>query len=369
VSVRARPLRWAVVGLGYIAQAAVLPAFKNARRSARLTALVSGDPEKLRTLAAQYEVPHVHSYGDFARCLGEVDAVYIALPNHLHRDFAVAAAEAGVHVLCEKPLAVTETDCEAMIAAAERHGVLLMTAYRLHFERANLRAAEMVRNGEIGDPRFFSASFSQQVRPGNIRLLPEELGGGPLYDIGIYCINAARTLFGSEPEAVSAFKANNGEERFAGTHETMTCQLSFPGQRLAVFVCGAGASETGWCQIVGQSGDIRLEPVFAFSEGLKLVATRDGRKETTSYPKRDQFAPELRYFADCVRRGEAPEPSGREGLADVRVIRALLDAADSGRSVDLPPFTRRRRADLSQESRSPAIDMPELVHAQEPSPE
>jgi glucose-fructose oxidoreductase len=102
---RARSLRWAVVGLGYIAQAAVLPAFRHARRAGRLTALVSSDPLKLRELSAKYDVSSVYSYEQYGQCLQEVDAVYIALPNHLHRDFTIEAARAGVHILCEKPLA------------------------------------------------------------------------------------------------------------------------------------------------------------------------------------------------------------------------------------------------------------------------
>jgi glucose-fructose oxidoreductase len=137
-----RKVRYAVVGLGYISQVAVLPAFANARRNSELVSLVSDDPVKQRTLGKRYGISRTYSYEAFEECLAsrEVDAVYIALPNHMHRDFAVKAAEAGVHVLCEKPLAVTESECEEMIEAAERHRVRLMTAYRLHFERANLKA-------------------------------------------------------------------------------------------------------------------------------------------------------------------------------------------------------------------------------------
>jgi glucose-fructose oxidoreductase len=366
---RARSLRWAVVGLGYIAQAAVLPAFRHARRAGRLTALVSSDPLKLRELSAKYDVSSVYSYEQYGQCLQEVDAVYIALPNHLHRDFAIEAARAGVHILCEKPLAVTEDDCERMIVAAQVNGVLLMTAYRLHFERANLRAIELVRSGEIGDPRFFTSAFSMQVRAGNVRLLPEFLGGGPIYDIGIYCINAARGLFASEPTAAAAFIANSGEARFSLTHEMIACQLRFPGERLASFVCGSGAADSGWCQVVGSEGSLKLDPAYELAEGLKLEWTAGGRKQRASYGKRDQFAPELLYFADCIRRGTTPEPSGREGLADVRVIRALLRSAAEGRAVALAPFDRLERQDMSQEMQRPPVDPPELIHALRPGPD
>jgi glucose-fructose oxidoreductase len=191
-SVRGKKIRYAVVGLGYIAQNAVLPAFAHARNS-ELTALVSDNPTKLKKLSKKYCVPHTYSYEEYSECLesGEVDAVYIALPNHMHRAYTEAAARAGVHVLCEKPMAVTEEDCQAMIAAAEKNNIKLMIAYRLHFEEANLRAVELVQSGKLGEPRVFDSVFTMQVKPGNVRLQKEK-GGGTLYDIGIYCINAAR---------------------------------------------------------------------------------------------------------------------------------------------------------------------------------
>src|SRR4051794_37847345 len=152
-----KTIRYAVVGLGHIAQVAVLPAFKHAERSS-LTALVSGDATKRKKIGRKYKVPHVYSYEEYGECLAneEVDAVYIALPNDMHCEYTVRAAEAGKHVLCEKPMAVTEDECRRMIAAAEANRVKLMIAYRLHFEEANLKVLEMIRQGEIGEPRFFS---------------------------------------------------------------------------------------------------------------------------------------------------------------------------------------------------------------------
>src|SRR5258707_7118581 len=147
-----RQIRYAVVGLGYIAQVAVLPAFAHARKNSRLTALVSGDPEKLKTLGRRYHVDHLFSYREYDDCLrsGMVDAFYIALPNHLHADYTIRAARAGIHVLCEKPMAVTEKECRAMIQAAERAGIKLMIGYRLHFEEANMTAVRIVRSGKLG---------------------------------------------------------------------------------------------------------------------------------------------------------------------------------------------------------------------------
>src|ERR1051326_2986404 len=133
-----RKVRYAVVGLGHLAQVAVLPAFAQAKNS-ELVALVSGSPTKLLKVGRQYGMDRLYSYDQYDKCLHEgVDAVYIVLPNHLHREYTVRAANAGVHVLCEKPMAVTSEECRQMIAAANKNKCKLMVAYRLHFEKANL---------------------------------------------------------------------------------------------------------------------------------------------------------------------------------------------------------------------------------------
>ena len=196
-----RKVRYAVVGLGYIAQMAVLPAFAHAGENSELAALVSDDPEKLAKLGRKYRVADRFGYDDFEAGLRDagVDAVYLALPNHLHREYTERAAAAGVHVLCEKPMAVTEDDCRAMIRGCDGSGIKLMIAYRLHFEEANLRAVDLVQSGRLGDVRAFNSVFTMQVKAGDIRLNPRAQGGGTLYDIGISCINAARYLFEAEP--------------------------------------------------------------------------------------------------------------------------------------------------------------------------
>ena len=135
---RRGPIRYAVVGLGHIAQVAVLPAFRHAQRNSRLVALVSDDAAKRRKVGKKYRVERTYSYDDYEACLEGVDAVYIALPNSLHAEYTVRAARAGVHVLCEKPMAVTAAECEAMIDACGEQRVKLMIAYRLHFEEVTL---------------------------------------------------------------------------------------------------------------------------------------------------------------------------------------------------------------------------------------
>jgi predicted dehydrogenase len=362
-------VRYAVVGLGHIAQGAVLPAFAHAENS-ELTALISDDPQKLEKLGRRYKVKARYSYDQFEECLqsGVVDAVYIALPNHLHREYTERAARAGVHVLCEKPLAVTEEDCLSMIQACEENGVKLMTAYRLHFEEANLKAIDLVQGGRLGEPRLFDSVFTMQVKEGDIRLNPRELGGGPLYDIGVYCINAVRNLFGAEPMEVMAFSANNGERRFQQCEEMTSAILRFPGrERLASFTCSFNGADGGSYRVVGTKGDLVMDPAYEYAEGLTQRVTIDGRTRERTFPKRDQFAPELISFSECILSGAAPEPSGWEGLADVRVIRALYRSADTGQPVTLAPFSREDRPSLDQEIRRPAVRKPELVNTEAPS--
>src|SRR5262249_53911827 len=163
-------------------------------RLCSLAALVSDEPEKLRVLGRKYAAKERVGYDGYDDLLrsGTVDAVYIALPNDMHCEYAVRAARAGVHVLCEKPMALDAEECTASVGAAERAGVKLMTAYRLHCERANREAVEILRSGRIGEPRFFNSLFGLQVRDRNNIRLQAERGGGPLYDLGVYCINAAR---------------------------------------------------------------------------------------------------------------------------------------------------------------------------------
>jgi predicted dehydrogenase len=363
-----RRVRYAVVGLGYFAQAAVLPAFEHARERSELAAIVSGDEAKRRELAKRFNVPRSYSYDQYDDCLrsGEIDAVYICLPNDMHRNAAVQAARAGIHVLCEKPMALTEAECLEMIREAEAHAVKLMVAYRLHFERANLEAIDVLRSSKIGEPRFFHSINSMQVQPPNIRL-ERARGGGPLYDIGIYCINAARYLFGDEPVEVSAFKENNGEARFSDVPEMVSGLLRFPRHRLATFTCSFGGGDLSSYRVVGSGGDLRVEPAFEYAQGLTRHLTIDGQTQVVHAEKRDQVAAEIAYFSDCVLSGREPEPNGWEGLADVRIIRALWESIESHAAVLLPEFDRDRRPTLAQEISKPPVEKPDLLHARPPS--
>jgi predicted dehydrogenase len=363
-----KKVRYAVVGLGHIAQVAVLPAFSHARKNSHLTAIVSDDQEKRDEVGQMYGVTRTYSYAQFEECLqsGEVDAVYIALPNTMHREFTERAAKAGVHVLCEKPMAMTEDDCQAMIASCAEHSVKLMIAYRLHFEPANLNAIEIVKSGVIGEPKYFNSSFSLPVVEGNIRV-EREMGGGTMYDIGIYCINAARYLFQSNPVEVTAMSANSGDRRFEGVDETTGVVMRFPGERIAAFVCSFSGADVSSYQIVGTKGMLRLEPAYDYATKLKHYLTVDGKTTEKTYTKKDQFAPELIYFSDCILNDKNPEPGGEEGLIDVHIVRAIYESARTGKTIQLAELPAEKLPDASQEITRPAVKKPELVNVSSPS--
>ena len=364
-----RTIRYAVVGLGHIAQIAVLPAFKNAANS-ELFALVSGDPDKLKKLGKTYKLDHLYSYDDFGRALSNVDAVYLALPNHLHRDYAVRAAAAGVHVLCEKPMAVTAEDCQAMIAAADQNHVKLMIAYRLHFEAGNLEAIRVAKSGKLGDLRVFASDFSQQVADNNVRV-SEFIGrgGGPVYDMGVYCINAARYLFGAEPTEVFAVAANNGEERFQHVEEMTSVVMRFPHERIATFTCSFGACDVSRYALIGTKGVLRADPAYEYAMAIKQQLVIGDKRTSRTFPKRDQFAAELLYFSDCILKDKKPEPSGLEGLADVRIVEAIHESARMKRAIRVPDLPAQRRLQVTQEIHRPAHGKPQMIHTKPPSRE
>jgi glucose-fructose oxidoreductase len=366
VSSAKRTIRYAVVGLGHIAQVAVLPAFAQARRNSELAALVSDDRTKRREIAKRYGLDRTYTYDQFDDCLKAVDAVYIALPNSMHAAYAIRAAKAGVHVLCEKPMAVTEQECRRMIAACRKGRVKLMIAYRLHFEELNLAAMNVAHRGQLGELKFFTSSFSMTVRRGDIRT-KREYGGGTLYDIGVYCINAARNLFRAEPTQVSAVSINSGLATLAEIDETTAATLRFGDDRVATFVTSFNAADVAAYRLVGTKGHLHADPAYEYAEGLEYTLTIDGKTTKKSLGKRDQFAPQLLYFSDCILNDRKPEPSGEEGLQDVRIVQALQRSAKTRRLVAIPRFQKRTRPTARQRITRPGIRKPPLIKVQSAS--
>ena len=368
----AQKIRYAVVGLGWFAQASALPAFANTENS-EVVALVSDDPTKRREVAKKYaiEESQTYSYAQYDDLLnsGTIDAVYIALPNQLHCDYTLRAAKAGVHILCEKPMAVTVAECEQMIAAAQEYNVKLAIAYRLHFDAANLQAVEIVKSGQSGEPRFFHSIFAQQTEGSNSRMKAVS-GGGTIEDIGIYCINAARYIFQSEPISVFATSASKPEERFREVAEMTSAIMHFPGDRLATFTCSFGAAKLATYQVIGTAGHLHVEPAYAIQAHIKHVLSIDDEpQQEYKFEPHDQVAAVFTYFSDCVLQDKEPEPSGQEGLIDVKIIRALKESIETGKFVSIDgiasPQYRPTAAQIIE--RPPLQQQPQLVNAADPA--
>ncbi len=344
-----KKIRYAVVGAGWISQEAFMPSVEQTGNS-EITAIVSGDSAKAKKLAAFYGIPHVYSYDQYDAFLkaGVADAVYIALPNSLHADYSIRASKAGLHSLVEKPLAVSREECEAMIAAAEASGVWLMTAYRLHNEPATIEALEMIRRGDIGEPRIFTATLAFNIPAGNHRLLAKHWGGA-LQDIGVYCLNAARHVFAGEPEAVQAFEGwGNNDARFAEMPETVSATLMFPGGRIANFHASFGTGMVEYLRVAGTKGEILVEPAFRFEVGRSIRLTVGDVTTMRQFPHVDNFSGMTAYFSDCIINKQRPEADGQDGLADVVIMRAIEEAARSGvtQKISLPPKQRYATPDM-----------------------
>lgn len=331
-------IRYAVVGAGWISQEAFMPAVA-ATANSRMQAIVSGSPEAAHRLASFHGVPEVLSYADYDALLASdrIDAVYIALPNSMHADFTIRALKAGKHVMVEKPLATTLADSAAMVAAAQASHAFLMTAYRLHNEPATHAMLDALRAGRIGDPLYVAATFGFQTQLGNHRLKANHWGG-PLPDVGVYCLNAARHIFAAEPIAVQAIASRPATDaRFDEIDASLAVTLKFPGDRLAQFFCSFGSALTETLRVVGSTGELTLDPAFRFESTLKMRIAVDGAETIETFPPVDHFAGQIAYFSDCIMQGIAPEADGNEGLADMRVLLAIDQAARTGETVHLDP--------------------------------
>ena len=338
---------YAIVGLGRLSVDELLPAFAETRLS-KPVALVSGDRAKALKLGERYGIAarSVYSYDDFDRLADDdaVQVVFIVLPNSLHAEYTVRAAQAGKHVLCEKPMANSVAECEQMIEACRAAQRSLMIAYRCQYEPMDRHIVELAASGALGALREFTAFNGQnQGDPQHWRLKRALAGGGPLPDVGIYCLNAARFLSGKEPvEVFGQTYATPGDPRFAEVEETVHFVLRFPSGLVAQ--CGSSYSthQSKFLRLTGSLGWAELSPAFAYS-GLQLrLGSVDSGHDVVRMPgirEVNQFAAEIDHMSQCVLDGAEPRTPGAEGLRDMRVIEAIYASASSGRSVrlDLPP--------------------------------
>lgn len=360
-----RKIRYAVVGAGWISQGAFMPGVAQTSNSV-LAAVVTGDPEKAKELGRRYNIAG-YSYNEYDDLLssGSIDAVYVATPNFRHREFAVPALEAGIHVLLEKPMAGSLEDAQAIQEAAEKSNAKLMIAYRLHCEPGTLAMLETVRSGEIGTPRFFTSAFSQTVKASNHRA-KSGYWAGPVPDMGTYPINAVRNLFQAEPLTVMAIGSRT--ERALDCDDTVSVILGFPDNRSASFTLSYSAASIDQLHLVGSKGAIEAEPVFGFGEGVSIDfrLIRGGNTEERKAPVVDQFGGETEYFSHCILEDLDPEPDGEEGLLDMIVLAAIERALDTSQMQTLEPRSRNKAIASDQKRELPLAEVPEFVNAEVP---
>jgi predicted dehydrogenase len=329
----ARPVGFALVGIGKLTQTQLVPALRKTQ-VARLTALVSGHPDKARRVAAENGVParNIYTYETFDRLADnpDVDVVYIVLPNAMHAEYTIRAARAGKHVYCEKPMAVSPAECERMIAACRDAKRQLGVAYRVHFEPHNLELVRLARSRELGALKFITAIAGTIPEPNQWRLDPKLSGGGSMVDIGIYALQAARMIAGEEPVAVSARATMTDPVRLPNLDESLAFSMTFPSGVLASCVSTYAAHKSR-VDVVTDRGSFGLEPALYY-HGLKGFRS-DGKP--LAFADIDQFAAEMDDFAACVRSGAATRVPGEEGLRDVRIIDALYRSVATGREVRL----------------------------------
>lgn len=328
---------WAVMGLGDFACNQILPAFAACTHS-KLVALVSGDRTKAERTARQYGVPdgNVYTYDTLDRIAENkaVDVIYIITPNALHSEHAMRAATAGKHVFCEKPMAPSSGECQAMINVCERAGRRLGIGYRVHFEPYNLEAMRLLRDGKIGALKLIVADHARILNPAEPqdtwRAEKALAGGGSLVDIGIYSLNAARWFAGEEPISVQAsLHSTPGDWRFREVEESVSFTLRFPSGVIANCTSSYGAERVKRYRLIGSEGYLDLDPATEYSGNRLVVGTKQGREERTVKPS-SQFAGEIDHFSQCILQKKEPEIGGAMGTQDVRVIEAIYRAAASG---------------------------------------
>ncbi len=324
-------IRWGVLGCARIARHLFFPALQKTEGSV-FAAVASRDRARAVEIARAFGGERF--YGSYEALLdsGDVDAVYIPLPNHLHREYTIKAAQRGIHVLCEKPLAMNEAEAAEMVAVCREQGVKLMTCFPWRLDPMHRRALEIVRSGEIGPIRYMRAGLSFCIPPGaGIRLRPET-GGGALMDLGIYGVDMFRWFIGEEPVEVSGTAIT--PRLPVDVDETFNGELRFSGDALGVFVGSFGMS-WGGCELFGERGQIRtqLYDPWHRSKAASLLVEVEGTRREEAFGPHDLFGKAIAHFARCVATGDEPESDGEDGRREMRVVDALVESARTGKRV------------------------------------
>jgi predicted dehydrogenase len=327
-------LRWGILSTADIARRKVVPGIRRAKRC-RLVAIASRDADRATLVAHELDIPTAH--GSYEELLDDpdIDAVYIPLPNHLHARWAVAAARAGKHVLCEKPLALTAADAEHMIIAAEAAGVRLMEAFMYRLHPSWVAARQLATSGRIGQLMSVQTWFSYYNEDAtNIRNI-FDAGGGALFDIGCYAVNLSRMLFDGEPTRV---QASIRRDPTLGVDVLSSAILDFEGGGMATFTCSTRTEDDQRVHIYGTTGHVSIGIPFNIppDRPTRVYLTAGGdppvepRVETFTFEPADPYAVEFEQFSAAVLDGGPLPYPVQDAVANLRVIDEVFRAAEGG---------------------------------------
>lgn len=325
ILIRKDPIRWGILSAANIGVRAVAPAMR-ASANGKLLAIGSRDTQRAADLYAF--ASNVRIYEGYEAIIAdpEIEAVYIPLPNSLHAEWAIKAMQAGKHVLCEKPLAVTREEGEEMVQVAREHQVLLMEAFMYRFHPQIVWALEQIQAGVIGTVQLIRASFSFDIRtnPDNIRLQPE-LAGGSLMDVGCYPINLFRAIYGQAPRSVAARVHVSGP---TSVDLATNAVLDYGDGRFGVLDASFGLPSRQGAEIVGDAGIITLPvPFTPGSHEMTAFLTKNGQMTEQSFSSADQYQLEIEHFGQCIRSKQDPQLSLSESLENLATIEAIYEAA------------------------------------------
>lgn len=329
-------LRVAIMGLGSYGTR-VAEAMKDSKK-AKLVGVISGTPSKIKDWQAKYNIPEKNCYNyqnfDAIKNNPDIDAVYIITPNGLHRSQAIRVAQAGKHVICEKPMAINAKEGQEMVDACKKANVKLLVGYRMHFEPKTLEIVRMRREGELGKIMFFQGLCGFRIGdPTQWRLNKQLAGGGSMMDIGIYAINGARYMVGEEPIWVTAQETKTDKVKFKeGVDETILFQLGFPSGAVASCLSTYAMNNLDRFYLNAEKGWAEMQP----STGYGPIKGRTNKGELTHTHVTHQTV-QMDEMAGIILEGkQAPVPvDGEEGLKDLKIIDAIYAAIKKGKRVDL----------------------------------
>jgi D-xylose 1-dehydrogenase (NADP+, D-xylono-1,5-lactone-forming) len=324
-----KKLRWGLLSTARINRA-VIPPIRSSPRS-ELKAVASRDIVKSKEYAREWHIPH--AYGSYEELLADetIDVIYNPLPNHLHAAWSIRAAEAGKHVLCEKPLALSVADVDRMMAAARHNNVVITEAFMYKHHPQTLKVLELVEQETIGELLLIKGAFTFNLdRPDDVRWVPE-WGGGSIWDVGCYPISFTRLVAQAEPVAVFGWQATGT----TGIDVVFSGQLRFASGLLAQFDCGFRAPFRTAIEIVGTQGSIELGSPFKPAGGEWIKIKRGDSVEQLRSPEYELYRGEIEDMERAVLDGQSPRISLENSRANVATILALLDSARTGQVVRL----------------------------------